>query len=127
VGREAVAILSHGWRARYRGDRDVVGKTIVLDDGRYTVVGVMPAGSRFRARQRRLGSTGLTGADRQNRSGKSLAAMAASGTASTSTSRAGKWTRSWEPWRSSHRRRIVIGASGCERPVRRSSATPDLC
>lgn len=41
----AVAILSHGlWQSRFGGARDILGRTIRLDDVPYTVVGVMPKG-----------------------------------------------------------------------------------
>ncbi len=43
-----VAILSYEfWRHRFGLDADVLGKAITLDNQRYTVVGVMPAGFRF--------------------------------------------------------------------------------
>ena len=36
-------LLSYGaWRRRYGGDRNVVGKTVVLDDDTYTIIGVLP-------------------------------------------------------------------------------------
>ena len=39
-----LVILSEGlWRTRFGGDRDLVGRTILLDDTPTTVVGVMPA------------------------------------------------------------------------------------
>ncbi|HKQ79013.1 MAG TPA: ABC transporter permease [Blastocatellia bacterium] len=42
-------ILSHGfWRRRLGAARDIVGKTIRLDGGSYTVVGVMPPEFQFR-------------------------------------------------------------------------------
>ena len=42
---EPAAVLGHGfWRRRFGGDRDVVGRTIQLDRGRYTIVGVAPEG-----------------------------------------------------------------------------------
>jgi predicted permease len=40
-----VAILSNGlWQRRFGGDSGIIGKDILLDDKKYTVVGVMPAG-----------------------------------------------------------------------------------
>ncbi len=45
VGRNAhpVVVISHQfWRDRYRGDRDIVGKTLVLNSVPYTIVGVTP-------------------------------------------------------------------------------------
>ena len=47
-GGERVAILSHGfWQRRHNGDQDIVGKTITLNDANYTVIGVLPANTRF--------------------------------------------------------------------------------
>jgi putative ABC transport system permease protein len=44
----SVVILGHGlWRRRYGAARDIVGKTIQLDGGSHTVVGVMPPGFQF--------------------------------------------------------------------------------
>src|SRR5262249_31693124 len=41
-------ILSHElWWRRYNGDPDVVGKTLALDEGSYTIIGVLPAGFRY--------------------------------------------------------------------------------
>jgi predicted permease len=43
-----VAILSHRlWQTRYGADRGIVGKEILLNSEKYTVVGVMPAGFQF--------------------------------------------------------------------------------
>ena len=54
-----VAILSYAtWAQRFGSDRDIVGKTITLDNTSYTVVGVLPAGFQF----------GSTAADFQARS-----------------------------------------------------------
>jgi len=42
-GANPVTILSHGfWQSQFAGDKDIVGKTITLDDLAYTVIGVMP-------------------------------------------------------------------------------------
>ena len=44
-GRDAVAVLTHGfWQRRFGGDPSAVGRTLVLDDRSYTVVGIMPPG-----------------------------------------------------------------------------------
>ena len=43
-GKNQVVILSHGlWERRFGADRDIIGKTIALNDNPVTVVGVMPA------------------------------------------------------------------------------------
>jgi putative ABC transport system permease protein len=48
TGGERVVILSHSlWRRRYNGDQDIVGKTIMLNDSKFTVVGVTPANFRY--------------------------------------------------------------------------------
>ncbi|MGH9522253.1 MAG: ADOP family duplicated permease [Terriglobales bacterium] len=40
-----VVILSYGlWERRFRGDRNIVGQAVRIDDNPYTVIGVMPAG-----------------------------------------------------------------------------------
>lgn len=40
-GRHRVAVIGHGlWQRRYAGDPAVIGKTLRLDNGIYTVVGV---------------------------------------------------------------------------------------
>jgi len=47
-GGNHVAILSYQtWRTRFGADRDVAGKAIMLNDDRYTVVGVLPADFQF--------------------------------------------------------------------------------
>jgi hypothetical protein len=44
-GARRVAILSDGlWKRRFGAQRDVLGRSIVLDKNEYTVVGVMPPG-----------------------------------------------------------------------------------
>ena len=45
AGNAPVVILGHRlWQSRFGGDPRVVGRTIVLDNQRYTVVGVLPVG-----------------------------------------------------------------------------------
>jgi predicted permease len=47
-GSSHVVILSHSlWKSEYNGDRNIVGKTVKLDEQTYTVIGVMPASFRF--------------------------------------------------------------------------------
>jgi len=44
-GAGRVLILSHAlWKARFGGDRAILGNVVMLDGAPYTVVGVMPAG-----------------------------------------------------------------------------------
>lgn len=48
-----VTIISYGlWQRRYNGDRDVIGKTIVMNGERRSIIGVMPKGFIFRDRER---------------------------------------------------------------------------
>lgn len=45
VGRDAVVVLGHAlWRRRFGSDPGVLGRAVVLNGQRYTVVGVAPAG-----------------------------------------------------------------------------------
>jgi putative ABC transport system permease protein len=47
-GHDQVAIIGHRlWQERYGSDRAILGKTIDLDERRYTIVGVMPQRFRF--------------------------------------------------------------------------------
>ena len=46
-GHDAVLIGDRLWRERFGGDATVVGKPIVLDGMRRTIIGVMPAGFDF--------------------------------------------------------------------------------
>jgi putative ABC transport system permease protein len=42
-GAPPVAILSYGfWEKQFAGDKQIVGKSVILDDRAYTIVGVMP-------------------------------------------------------------------------------------
>jgi predicted permease len=45
AGKEKVVVLTHQlWQRRFGGERDVVGRTALLNDQTYTVIGVLPAG-----------------------------------------------------------------------------------
>jgi putative ABC transport system permease protein len=47
-GNDQVVILSHGlWQRRFGSDRNIVGKTVLLDGRSYVVVGIMPPGFVF--------------------------------------------------------------------------------
>jgi len=47
-GRDRVVVLSHRfWSGRYGSARDIIGRTLRLNDEPYSVVGVMPAAFRF--------------------------------------------------------------------------------
>ena len=47
-GHERVVVISHAlWQSRFGGDRDVLGKEMLLNAQPYRVVGVMPAGFAF--------------------------------------------------------------------------------
>ncbi len=76
-GGERVALISHAlWTARY-GAAPVDGRTIVLDDVPYTVVGVMPKGFLFPTAQQQIWvPLPMTAADRENRTGHGLFAVA---------------------------------------------------
>ena len=44
-GKGQVVILGHSlWQTRYGGDRNIINRTITLDNATFTVVGVMPSG-----------------------------------------------------------------------------------
>ena len=47
-----VILISDGlWRRRYGGDRAILGRTILMSDNRYEIIGVMPPGFVFRSRE----------------------------------------------------------------------------
>ncbi len=48
LGKEQVVVLSHRiWQTRFGSDPALLGRHILLDGRPYTVIGVLPAGSRF--------------------------------------------------------------------------------
>ena len=47
-GANKVVILNHTlWQQRYGGEQDIIGRQLLLDGEKYTVVGVMPSGFQF--------------------------------------------------------------------------------
>jgi predicted permease len=49
---ERTVILAHGyWRSRFAGDRNVVGRRILLDGHEYTILGILPASFQFMDRE----------------------------------------------------------------------------
>ena len=76
-GGENVAVIGHAlWIGRY-GGAPVVGRSMLLDDRPYTIVGVMPAGFIFPSPQMDLWvPLPMTAADRENRTGHTLFAVA---------------------------------------------------
>jgi putative ABC transport system permease protein len=47
----AVVVISHGlWQRRYGGDTSIIGRTLLMNDDRYEVIGVMPPRFVFRNR-----------------------------------------------------------------------------
>ncbi len=47
-GANKVVVISHGlWQRRYAGERSIIGRDILLNNEKYTVVGVMPEGFQF--------------------------------------------------------------------------------
>jgi predicted permease len=64
-GRGKVVILTDSfWRSRLRGDLDVIGKTITLDQESHVIAGVLPASFHFPEE--------LTGSGKHNGSGKQV-------------------------------------------------------
>lgn len=48
AGKNHVVVLSdHLWRERFGGDRSALGRSVMLDGGPYTVVGIMPSSFRY--------------------------------------------------------------------------------
>lgn len=47
-GKEPVTVLSYGaWQRHFAGDENILGKSIVLDNQTYSIIGVMPASFSF--------------------------------------------------------------------------------
>jgi putative ABC transport system permease protein len=47
-GRNKVVVLGYGlWQRRYGGERDALGRTLIVDGEPHTIIGVMPAGFQF--------------------------------------------------------------------------------
>jgi putative ABC transport system permease protein len=47
-GASGTVVLSYGfWQRRFGGDRDILGRQVLLNDERYTVIGVMPRSFHF--------------------------------------------------------------------------------
>jgi len=49
---QVVLISYRLWQRRYGGDRSILNRSIVMNDARYTVIGVMPRGFVYRDRER---------------------------------------------------------------------------
>ena len=48
AGRDRVVVLSHGlWQRMFAGDRRVIGRSVVINNEAFTVIGVMPGGFAF--------------------------------------------------------------------------------
>jgi len=54
-GSDRVALIAHGlWRERFQSRSDVIGQTLALDGSSYRIIGIMPEGFYFPARETRL-------------------------------------------------------------------------
>ncbi len=68
-GKNKVVLLSDGfWRERYNADPLAVGRTLRVDNGDYTIIGVMPPGFRYLSYNSRLWGT-LTFSDYERSDG----------------------------------------------------------
>ena len=58
AGAAKTVVLSYGfWQTEFGGDASVVGKSIILDDAAYTVIGVMPPDFQFPSRETKFWRT----------------------------------------------------------------------
>ena len=58
TGAPATVVLSYGlWQADFGGDAGVLGKSVILDDRAYTVIGVMPPDFHFPTRETQFWKT----------------------------------------------------------------------
>jgi putative ABC transport system permease protein len=75
-GADRVAIVSHGfWQRRFAGDPGLLGKTIQLNQGNYTVVGIMPQGFSYPVPAELWIPLALTPQEKADRSNLSLQAL----------------------------------------------------
>jgi len=73
-GRDNVVVLSHAfWQSRFGANREIVGQTVTLNNGKHTVIGVMPAWFEFPdARTEIWRPMAMSAEQAQNRQGKWL-------------------------------------------------------
>ncbi len=79
AGHDQVAVIGHRlWQMRYGADPNILGKSIELDQKRYTIVGVMPASFRFTWDQETgcLRSAGVDAGRAQRRRARHVAGLA---------------------------------------------------
>jgi putative ABC transport system permease protein len=75
-GADRVAIVSQGfWQRRFGGDPGLLGKTIQLNQGNYTVVGIMPQGFSYPVPAELWMPLALTPQEKADRSDLSLQAL----------------------------------------------------
>ena len=83
-GRDNAAVIGYRlWQTRYGADRSILGKSINLNQRRYTIVGVMPASFRFTWDQEMdvFAPLGLTPEERSELGPRHVARSADAGTA----------------------------------------------
>ncbi|HEX9639226.1 MAG TPA: ABC transporter permease, partial [Acidobacteriota bacterium] len=76
-GRDRVVILSHGlWQRRFAGSTGVLGQSVQLDGGAYTVIGIMPEDGTYPKGAEVWVPLALSTEDRTERVASSLAVLA---------------------------------------------------